>query len=44
MDCRGVRPLLRDLLGQFCFNFVGKFGGWELARLEDVTENEEEAK
>ena len=31
-NCQNARPLLYDLMGQFCFNFVGKLGGYSLTR------------
>jgi len=32
-DCRGVKKLVKDLYGQYCFNFIGTLGGYKLKTL-----------
>lgn len=33
-DCSGVRKLVKDMYGQYCFNFVGTLGGYRLKNFE----------
>lgn len=34
-DCTNIRPLLIDLLGQYCFNFIGELGGYKYKKNEN---------
>jgi hypothetical protein len=36
-NCRNIRPLITDMLGQYCFNFIGQLGGFKHITISEST-------
>lgn len=35
-NCKGIQEMAKDMVGQYCFNYIGQFGGLKSKRTQEV--------